>query len=580
MGLRRQQEQLYTTLLSSPRVLSSIKDVALPWAPASGKSWVAPIALHALRQRFGVPFKVCVAVPWITLQGQAEMAFLDGALRQCIGHDLVVRALWDGNGHNPSRDRDGYVVTHAGVTSNPYLHAQEFERAERQNTPYVLVVDEVHHLADDRSQGNAMRQLMDRAVFRIVMSGTPERHDGRRIVFWPYTITAEGEIPVVQQDDRIGTIVIPYSRKDALQDKNIIRAELYLKKADGVSFVYEGAQHNYNSFEEVEPQHFPRSLWTALNTEFAESLLDDMISDFEDHRRNYGHAQFMVVACSIPHGRQIVEYLKRKGVTSVGLATSHDSKEAEEVIKQFRERKLGGLVTVKMASEGADFPGVSHMAILTNIRSKPYIEQVIARGTRIDMRGPAYEEQFCRVYAPRDPKMLQVADEMRQDSRQAIIDRDEEAEYGGDAAPDRNSGDFRALSSVGGATSVFCMQTGDELSDSDSALLRQLREQFGASVSIEAFMFMRSRILEKDVAAPFGPSPETPAETEKRLRTDITTIIRDILRTPHGEAHLNANSIIKAKYGPRENMTEVELRQLKNDLLAGKVDLWGHSHEA
>jgi type I site-specific restriction endonuclease len=39
------------------------------------------------------------------------------------------------------------------------------------------------------------------------------------------------------------------------------------------------------------------------------------------------------------------------------------------------------LVTVAMAYEGMDCPEVSHVVALTHIRSRPWLEQMIARAT-------------------------------------------------------------------------------------------------------------------------------------------------------------------------------------------------------
>src|SRR5215212_5093408 len=61
------------------------------------------------------------------------------------------------------------------------------------------------------------------------------------------------------------------------------------------------------------------------------------------------------------------------------------------------------LVTVAMASEGLDAPEVAVVAALTHIRSRPWLEQMIARATRVDPNAGAYETQRALVYHPDDP---------------------------------------------------------------------------------------------------------------------------------------------------------------------------------
>ena len=56
-----------------------------------------------------------------------------------------------------------------------------------------------------------------------------------------------------------------------------------------------------------------------------------------------------------------------------------------------------------MAYEGLDAPEVAVVAALTHIRSRPWLEQMIARATRVDPHAGAYETQRALVYHPDDP---------------------------------------------------------------------------------------------------------------------------------------------------------------------------------
>src|SRR5829696_7198951 len=61
------------------------------------------------------------------------------------------------------------------------------------------------------------------------------------------------------------------------------------------------------------------------------------------------------------------------------------------------------LVTVAMAYEGLDAPEVAVVAALTHIRSRPWLEQMIARATRVDPNAGTYETQRALVFHPDDP---------------------------------------------------------------------------------------------------------------------------------------------------------------------------------
>ena len=56
-----------------------------------------------------------------------------------------------------------------------------------------------------------------------------------------------------------------------------------------------------------------------------------------------------------------------------------------------------------MAYEGLDVPEVAVVAALTHIRSRPWLEQMVARATRVDPNAGPYESQRALVFHPDDP---------------------------------------------------------------------------------------------------------------------------------------------------------------------------------
>jgi len=87
----------------------------------------------------------------------------------------------------------------------------------------------------------------------------------------------------------------------------------------------------------------------------------------------------------------------------IRLATSSE-RDAHESLAAFRllsEPSI--LVTVAMAYEGLDAPEVAVVAALTHIRSRPWLEQMIARATRVDPNAGPYEGQRALVFHPDDP---------------------------------------------------------------------------------------------------------------------------------------------------------------------------------
>lgn len=60
-----------------------------------------------------------------------------------------------------------------------------------------------------------------------------------------------------------------------------------------------------------------------------------------------------------------------------------------------------------MAYEGLDAPEVAVVATLTHIRSRPWLEQMAARATRVDPAAGPYGEQRALVFHPDDPLFAQ-----------------------------------------------------------------------------------------------------------------------------------------------------------------------------
>jgi len=96
-------------------------------------------------------------------------------------------------------------------------------------------------------------------------------------------------------------------------------------------------------------------------------------------------------------------WLPRAQQDNVRLATS-DERDARETLASFRLRAEPTiLVTVAMAYEGLDAPEVAVVAALTQIRSRPWLEQMVARATRVDPNAGPYAAQRALVFHPDDP---------------------------------------------------------------------------------------------------------------------------------------------------------------------------------
>ena len=409
---------------------ADVGDILAAVTPGGGKSLLPVIAASALIGA-GIIDRICWVVPRDSLRLQAEEAFADPAWRIALGHALSVRAA--GNDPDPCRGLAGYVTTYQGVAAAPDLHLAEFRRHR-----YLLIVDEVHHLpalsdmapdplADpgpDEASGwsRALHPMLETARLRLLLSGTLERADGRGILWLPYRA---GQRAATREVDMAapGWAVVGYSRAQALAERAVL--PVVFGALDGEArWLDPEVKQPDGSPAEVGPHrlfgHWPTettrpALFTALRTGFADELMRqafDATRSLRARRRaergeGRGLGKLLIVAPDQISARRyqdvIRAWMPRAQRDDVRLATS-DERDARETLASFRLRAEPTiLVTVAMAYEGLDAPEVAVVAALTQIRSRPWLEQMVARATRVDPNAGPYAAQRALVFHPDDP---------------------------------------------------------------------------------------------------------------------------------------------------------------------------------
>lgn len=424
--LRSHQGRLLDVIRSLARGESSdIRDILAAVTPGGGKS-LLPVIAAAHLIKAGVVDRVCWIVPRDSLRLQAEEAFEDPLWRQEFQHGLSVRAAE--NGPDPCRGQAGYVTTFQAVAAAPMLHMAEFRRHR-----YLLVLDELHHLpalADAEPSGptggsgeaeaawsRAIMPLLELSRIRLLLSGTLMRADGKGILWLPYRPRGMGQDREVELSAP-GWATIGYTRRDALAERAVLPVR-FGALAGEASWMEEGVALGPHALDAAAETTRP-ALFTALRTGFADHLLDrafDATRTLRMARRQEkgigpgeqarGLGKLLVVA---PDQREARRYLERirsrlpeaRRLRDARIATS-DERDTAEVLSAFRllpEPAI--LVTVAMAYEGLDAPEVAVVAALTHIRSRPWLEQMVARATRVDHHAGPWERQQALVFHPDD----------------------------------------------------------------------------------------------------------------------------------------------------------------------------------
>lgn len=421
-SLRSHQRQVDQIMQAIAAKETEVRDMLAAVTPGGGKSLLPVIAASRLIKAGSVE-RVVWVVPRETLKRQAEEAFADGAWRNVLGHALSVRAAE--NGLDPSRGLAGYVTTYQAVAAAPDLHLAEFQRYRT-----LLVIDELHHLPaldgleagnndDEAAWSRALLPLLETSAVRLLMSGTLTRSDGRPILWLPYQALASASRGREIVLDAPGWAVIGYSRRTALLEQAILPC--VFGAVDGEAEWLDADQSVCGPHRlSASPETTRPALFTALRTGFAEQLLREAFSACREHRHRrrralglaphenaLGLGKLLVVAPDQTLARRYYASLCNwfppgQAGRQVRLAVSEVS-DAHEAIAAFRLRpEPAVLCTVAMAYEGMDAPGVTHIAALTHIRSRPWLEQLIARATRVDPHGGPYQEQQATIFHPDD----------------------------------------------------------------------------------------------------------------------------------------------------------------------------------
>lgn len=537
--LRSHQAQLLAILRAiAAGEAPEVRDLLAAVTPGGGKSLLPVLAAQALIPA-GLCDRLCWIVPRDSLRLQAEEAFADPRWRAALGHGLAVRAA--ANAPDPCRGLAGYVTTFQAVAAAPDLHLAEFRRHRT-----LLVVDEVHHLpalgandngaapADDATGdatgwSAAIEPLLALAPLRLLLSGTLERADGRRILWLPYRRGRSGQEEVDLAAP--GWAVVGYSRARALAERAVLPVAFgaldgearWLGPEDEDGHRPALGPHRLRA---PAPQEATRpALFTALRTGFADALLQRAFAATRrlraERRARLGLApgeparglgKLLVVAPDQAQARRYLDTLRRwvppAQRAGIALAVSEE-RGAPEALAAFRlTPEPAVLVTVAMAYEGLDAPEVAVVAALTHIRSRPWLEQMVARATRVDPDAGPYEAQRALVFHPDDPLFARFRWRMeREQGTRARPPRPAPARQGALPLPDWLEEDLAAARARQGIVPL----------ESNALALRLSTLRPGPD-------------LAAGLAAARAPDPqgallEPPSATERRLRARLGALV-------------------------------------------------------
>jgi superfamily II DNA or RNA helicase len=372
--------------------------------PGAGKT---TFALTAARQGLAddPTRRVVVVVPTAHLKLQWA--------RAAAAFDLHLDPQWAAvDGALPS-DMHGIVTTYQQVSTSADV-------LRPLATNAFVVFDELHHAADDRAWGDAVRTAFEPAARRLALSGTPFRSDTHSIPFVRYRLDeAEADFE--------------YGYGDALADGGVVRP-VYFPRIDGMMewSAPDGSIHAHSFDDNLDAAKASQRLRTAYSLE----------GEWLPHVLRQAHEQLLkirtsgqpdagglVIATDQDHAKGIARLLRDRFKVKAVVATSDDP-EASTHISRFSSSADPWIVAVRMVSEGVDIPRLRVGVFATTTTTELFFRQAVGRLVRWT-RGTRGQKSF--LYIPDEPRLRARAFAIAEQRRHSL--RHEDRVFGAPVDP-------------------------------------------------------------------------------------------------------------------------------------------------
>ncbi|MFF0484987.1 DEAD/DEAH box helicase [Streptomyces sp. NPDC004435] len=362
--------------------------------PGAGKTIFALYVAATLKQ-MGVIYRVAVYVPSDSLRQQwADVASVFGL------ELLPVRFPSDYNDH----DSDGFVATYAQM--NP----AGAERAARAITsaPTLAILDEVHHLGDDKTWGAGTQRALAHAENILMLTGTPWRSDDARIPWCAY-------------DEETGRVQVDFAYEygNAVADSVCRAVEIhaydgqarYLDNATEVTKSLKDTSKGRELGKMFNAVFDPAQQWTPMLLEKAHRLL-------VDRRRDVPDAGGLVVTDNKETAKAIAKLLTRISGEEPTVVISEDE-DAVAKLDAFRNdgSKLW-LVAIRMVSEGVDVPRLMVGCYLSRWKTPLFFRQYVGRFVRTRAECPPHYD--AHIIIPAVSVLMELSTEIEQELRDQL----------------------------------------------------------------------------------------------------------------------------------------------------------------
>jgi superfamily II DNA or RNA helicase len=525
--LRPWQKAALDRLAASPSA-----DFLAVATPGAGKT---TFALTAARQALAdAPGRrLVIVVPTAHLKVQWAKA--------AAAFDLHLDPSWAAADGDLPRDMHGVVTTYQQVASSAAVLARVSEGA-------FVVFDEIHHAADDRAWGDAVRSAFEGAARRLSLSGTPFRSDTQAIPFVRYTL----EEAVADYE---------YGYGDALRDGGVVRP-VYFPRIDGMMewSAPDGTLHAHSFDDALDSTRASQRLRTALSLE----------GEWLPHVLRQGHQQLLrirevqpdagglVIATDQDHARGIARIFRDRFKVKAVVATSDDP-EASNNIARFAATDVPWIVAVRMVSEGVDIPRLRVGVFATTTTTELFFRQAVGRLVRWT-RGTKGQKSF--LFIPDEPRLRARAFAIAEQRRHSLRHEDRGPLLAAAREADADADLFSAFEAISAVPLGGSDDEPDWVLDDDS--------MFFEPAADDALTIPLPPLPTGSASASTSTGGRTLKEHKEHLRDAMADKARLIARHT-GQSHAAVNAELNRVSGVKR-VSEATVEQLEKRL--AKAEAW------
>lgn len=507
-------------------------------SPGSGKT-LAYQAAATYGYREGRIDLVAVFVPRIILAQQCETTWLyrrpDGGFaghhELFDAHSRVGRIQHVPNTPPltpPGQTGLGFVTTYSALCTATLIFQ---DWAQRNRGRFLLIADEAQFCGasnDDRSggtrAGSLITELSELAAHTLLLTGTPYRSDGQRLVLAEYDDPdSDGRRQLLRHAEatyRTG-VTEGYLRRF---EATLHEARVRWKAMDNTVTEYDLSANGADLADVLRKPH----VW--------QPVVDGVVAGVREKQRVCSEYRGLISCMEQRDAAAVYEYVKRGHPdVTVLKATTEDGAGAEAALRQFKTAEGGDiLVTVRKAFIGYDCPQITVVGILTHYRDWGHLEQLVGRGLRM-WSGQPGRIQSCRVIAPDDPAMTAFIDYMRGESEQGLRER-ERRELEGDRANPRD--DELGYVESAHATTARVVSNDAELDNDQRILIESVKHEVGSAEDVTVLARFAELLglslpattpVPQQATAAADEAPMTEREQIKAVNDQVEDEIRDVL---------------------------------------------------